>query len=140
VGDGDQRKELEQLAEETMIKADFFGYVDEATKAKLLRESWVFVITSEKEGWGVTVLEANACGTPCIGYDVSGLRDSIVDAETGFLVKDGNIEELACMICMVLEDERLRERLSRNAFEYAKNFSWDESAEKFEKIIEEVAG
>lgn len=140
VGDGDDRNELEKLAKEMEIKADFFGYVDEATKAKLLRESWVFVNTSEKEGWCVTVVEANACGTPCIGYDVPGLRDSIVDAETGFLVENGNIEELACMICMVLNDERLRERLSRNALEYAKKFSWDESAEMFEKIMKEVAG
>jgi len=139
VGDGDDRNELEKLAKEMEIKADFFGYVDEATKAKLLRESWVFVNTSEKEGWCVTVVEANACGTPCIGYDVPGLRDSIVDAETGFLVENGNIEELACMICMVLNDERLRERLSRNALEYAKKFSWDESAEMFEKIMKEVA-
>jgi len=139
VGDGDDRNELEKLAKEMEIKADFFGYVDEATKAKLLRESWVFVNTSEKEGWCVTVVEANACGTPCIGYDVPGLRDSIVDAETGFLVENGNIEELACMICMVLNDERLRERLSRNALEYAKKFSWDESAEMFEKIMREVA-
>lgn len=136
-GDGNQRKELEQLAEETMIKADFFGYVDEATKAKLLREARVFVITSEREGWGVTVLEANACGTPCIAYDVPGLRDSIVDDETGILVRaDGNVENLAEAILMVLEDDELRERLSKNAFVYAERFSWDISAEKFLNVIE----
>ena len=137
VGDGDQREELEHLAEETMIKADFFGYVDEARKAKLLREAWVFVITSEKEGWGVTVLEANACGTPCIAYDVPGLRDSIIDAETGILVRaDGDVENLAEAIIMVLEDDELREKLSKNAFVYAKGFSWETSADKFLNVIE----
>ena len=139
VGDGDHRKELEQLAEEMMVKADFFGYVDEATKAKLLRESWVFIITSEKEGWGVTVLEANACGTPCIAYDVPGLRDSIIDEETGILVKeDGNVENLAEAIIMVLEDDELREKLSKNALEYSKRFSWNTSADKFERVLMEL--
>jgi glycosyltransferase involved in cell wall biosynthesis len=136
VGDGDHRKELEQLAGEMKIKADFSGYVDEATKAKLLREAWVFVITSEKEGWGVTVIEANACGTPCIAYDVPGLRDSIIDEETGILVRaDGDVEDLAEAIIMVLEDDELRETLSKNALEYAKRFSWDISAEMFERVL-----
>jgi glycosyltransferase involved in cell wall biosynthesis len=137
VGDGDQRKELEQLAEETMIKADFFGYVDEATKAKLLREAWVFVITSEKEGWGVTVIEANACETPCVAFDVQGLRDSIIDDVTGILVRaDGNVDNLAEAIIRVLEDDELREKLSKNALQYAKRFSWDIGAEMFLKAIE----
>jgi glycosyltransferase involved in cell wall biosynthesis len=139
VGDGDLREELEQLAEEKMIKADFFGYADEATKAKLLREAWVFVITSEKEGWGVTVIEANACGTPCVAFDVPGLRDSIIDDETGILVKaDGDVDNLAEAIIMVLEDDELREKLSKNAFEYAKRFSWDTSADKFERVLMEL--
>jgi glycosyltransferase involved in cell wall biosynthesis len=137
VGDGDQREKLEQLAQERMIKADFFGYADEATKAKLLRDAWVFVITSEKEGWGVTVIEANACGTPCVAFDVPGLRDSIIDDETGILVKeDGNVENLAEAMIMVLEDDELREKLSKNAFVYAKGFSWETSADKFLNVIE----
>ena len=135
-GDGDQGIELEKLAEEMGLTVDFLSHVDEATKVKLLQEAWVFVTTSEKEGWGVTVLEANACGTPCIGYDVPGLRDSILNGETGFLVSDGDFEELASMICKVLEDEILREKLSRNALEYSKRFSWDESALLFEMALE----
>ena len=136
VGDGDYRNELKKLAEEMKIKADFFGYVDEQTKAKLLSEAWVFVITSEKEGWGISVLEANACGTPAIAYDVPGLRDSIKDGETGLLTKSGDIKALSEAIINVLGDDELREKLSKNAFEYSKQFSWDESAMQMLKILE----
>lgn len=113
-----------------------FGRVNEAKKKELLSKAWVFVIPSEKEGWGITVIEANACGTPAIGYNVPGLRDSIVHGKTGFLIKeDGNVKKLAEVIIKVLTDAKLREKLSKNAIEWAKQFSWDKSAERFEKII-----
>lgn len=138
-GKGDSYTALKSLASYLKLDSvEFLGEVSEEEKIEILQEAWIFVTTSEKEGWGITVVEANACGTPCIAYDVPGLRDSIVDAETGFLVEDGNVEELACMICKVLDDERLRGRLSRNALEYAKKFSWDESADEFERVLMEV--
>lgn len=116
-----------------------FGFVDERKKKELLSKAWVFVTPSEKEGWCITVIEANACGTPAIAYDVPGLRDSIVDGETGFLVKeDGDIEKLAEAIIRVLTDNKLRRRLSENAIKWARRFSWDKSAEEFERIIKGV--
>jgi len=115
----------------------YFGRVDEEKKKELLAKAWVFVTPSMKEGWGITVIEANACGTPAIAYDVPGLRDSIVDGETGLLVREnGSVEKLAEVIVKVLVDKQLRERLSRNAIEWAKQFSWDSSAKKFEKVLE----
>ncbi len=133
------------LAGDGNIKIDkiegikIFGKVSEKMKKKILEKAWVFVQPSIKEGWGISVIEANACGTPAIAFDVPGLRDSIIDGKTGLLVKeDGNVEKLAEAIMRILVDEELRKTLSKNALEYSRNFSWDKTADEFMKIVEEV--
>ena len=116
----------------------FLGEISDGDKAKILNQAWVFVTPSMKEGWGITVIEANDCGTPAIAYNVPGLRDSVRDGDTGLLVPAGNIEELAKAILRVLGDSKLRAVLSRNAEEWASSFSWDSSAKEFEKVLEGV--
>jgi glycosyltransferase involved in cell wall biosynthesis len=138
-GSGDAESELKALVDELDLKDSvlFRGYVDEDEKAELLGSAWVFVTPSSKEGWGITVIEANACGTPCIAYDVPGLRDSIRNGETGLLIKeDGDVEALAESIVKVLRDDSLRKNLSERALDWAKNFSWDKSAKKFIEVLE----
>ena len=76
--------------------------------------------------------------TPCVAYDVAGLRDSVRDGETGVLVPSGDVKALANAIIEVLVDGGLRERLSRNALEWAGRFSWDKTAEEFLKVVEGV--
>jgi glycosyltransferase involved in cell wall biosynthesis len=97
--------------------------------------SHALVLPSVREGWGLVVTEANSLGTPCVGYDVSGLRDSVKDGETGLLAEAGNVDDLADKIIMFLTDDTLRERLSRNALDYSRRFSWDESAKVFLEIL-----
>ena len=129
----------EKLQKNAPKDAKFFGKVSEREKIDLLKKTKVLIAPSIREGWGLVVLEANACGTPAIAYDVPGLRDSIVDGKTGILVKEnGNIEKLAEAVMKVLKDEKLRKRLSKNALVWSKRFSWDKSAEEFLKIIERV--
>jgi len=89
----------------------------------------------ERICFGLNVVEANALGTPCIAYDVAGLRDSVKNDETGLLAEAGSVEDLADKIVMVLKDDTLKEKLSRNALHYSGHFSWDESADAFSKII-----
>jgi len=140
-GKGDNYKELKSLANHLKLdSAEFIGEVSEEEKIKLLQRAWVFVTTSEKEGWGLSVIEANACGTPAVAYDVPGLRDSIRHGYNGLLVEDGNIKALADIITHLLENNNLREKLSRNAVKWAKRFSWDRSAKKLEKVIRSVVG
>ena len=117
---------------------EFRGVVSEEEKIKLLKEAWVSVTPSTKEGWGITVIEANACGTPVIAYKVPGLRDSIRHGYNGLLVENGNIKALSNAIINLIEDNDLREELSRNAKEWAKQFNWDKSAERFEKVLKIV--
>ena len=71
---------------------------------------------------------------PCVAYDVPGLRDSISDGFNGLLVKSSP-EALADGIMRVLSDDGLREDLSRKAVEWARRFSWDKTAEEFEKVL-----
>lgn len=134
VGDGYLRNDLEKSACDGV---KFFGYVPEEEKKKLLSRAWALVNPSVREGWGINVIEANAYGTPCIAYDVPGLRDSISDGETGILVgENGSVDKLAETMTSVLEDEELRVTLSKNVLMYAKRFSWDKSADEFLKAME----
>ncbi len=136
VGDGYLREKLENTNNK---KIKFFGRVSEKEKIKLLSKAWVLVNPSVREGWGINIIEANACFTPCIAYDVPGLRDSIINKKTGLLVKEnGNVKKLAEAIIKILEDEKLRLKLSKNALKHSKKFSWDKSAKEFLKIIEVI--
>jgi glycosyltransferase involved in cell wall biosynthesis len=141
-GDGSFKSNLDRFirAEGLGGRVEVKGRVGEAEKVRLLQEAWLLLQTSVKEGFCLTVLEANACGTPCVAYNVAGLRDSVRDGVTGLLVPDGDVEALAEAIIRVLSDDGLREELSRNALEWARSFSWDKTAEEFLKVVEGVVG
>ena len=92
IGDGYLRKKLE----ESKIKdVTFYGHVNEELKYQLLSRAHLILVPGIREGWGLVVTEANAMGTPAIGYNVPGLRDSIKNDETGILVKNNSPYELA---------------------------------------------
>jgi glycosyltransferase involved in cell wall biosynthesis len=135
IGDGPFRKELERIAGEGV---KFFGGLPNEGRRRLLAKAWVLVNPSVREGWGLNVIEANALGTPCVAYDVAGLRDSVRNGETGMLVPNGDVEALANAIIKVLSDYGLREKLSRNAIKWAGRFRWDKTAEEFLKVVEYV--
>lgn len=135
VGDGYMRKRLERRRNDQII---FFGRVSEAKKQQLMRKAHLLLVPSVREGWGIVVIEANACGTPAVGYNVPGLRDSIKNGRTGFLVKQQNIEALADAIIEILKNGELREKLSKGALEWSRKFSWDRSAEGFTKTLERI--
>jgi len=136
VGSGDYLFYLRLLGKKLNLRDVIFtGRVSEAEKIRLMSGAWVIVSASVVEGWALTVTEAAACGTPCVAYNVPGLRDSVKNGETGLLAKNGNINDLADKIIKVLEDKTLRERLSRNALEYAKQFGWDRAAEDFMRVL-----
>ncbi len=130
--------EVKELAQELNLKLNLYNDISEDEKLDLLQKARIFVTTSMKEGWGITVIEANRCGTPVVAYNVSGLRDSIRNDETGLLVKHGDIEGLAKEIIRIIEDKDLQKQLSKNAFEWSKNFDWNKSTEGFEKVIDAV--
>ena len=140
VGSGDYLNDLKDLAERLNLSgwAQFTGFVSEEEKIKLYRQAWVSVYPSLKEGWGLTNIEANACGTPVVASNVPGLRDSVLDGQTGLLFRYGDIDDLADKLIRVLSDRGFSKQLSRKGEEWARNFSWDKTAEKVETLLEQV--
>ena len=137
LGRGDFMPQLKELAKELNIsdKTKFFGFVSESEKVSLLTQSHCVGNTSMKEGWGITNIEANACGTPVISANVPGLKDSVKNSSSGLLYEYGNIEELADKILQIFTNEELSTKLCNGSVEWAKSFSWDKSAEKMNEII-----
>jgi glycosyltransferase involved in cell wall biosynthesis len=115
----------------------FLGYVSEEEKRELYRKSWVLAMPSMNEGWGMNVVEANACGTPCVAYRVPGLKDSVSDGLSGFIVEDDS--EFIKSLVTILEDPSVRSQLSQGAHEWAMRYSWDSTAQQTLKILEEAA-
>jgi glycosyltransferase involved in cell wall biosynthesis/cellulose synthase/poly-beta-1,6-N-acetylglucosamine synthase-like glycosyltransferase len=114
---------------------EFKGFVDENEKREILAKSWMLVQPSSFEGWGITVTEANASSTPVIASDTAGLRDSILDGQTGVLVKTGDVNEMSRVMVALTEMDGFRSRISQNAYLWAQKFSWDDSAQKLLNII-----
>jgi glycosyltransferase involved in cell wall biosynthesis len=102
------------------------GHVDEQTKADLYRQAWLHVTASASEGWSLTVMEAALCGTPSAALAVGGLRESIVDGQTGLLSQTP--AEMTERVRLLLEDHELRTRLGEAARERALTFTWDRTA------------
>lgn len=140
VGEGDDRPRLERLVDELGLRdvIQLTGYVSNAEKAEFLRKMWFVVNPSSKEGWGVTVIEANTCGVPCIASNVPGLRDSVLDGDTGLLYEYGNIQELAQKMLLLIQTDDLRERLRQGAQAWAKTFDWNREAEKMVALLRSV--
>jgi glycosyltransferase involved in cell wall biosynthesis len=105
---------------------DFLGFLPGAQKVRHLQSAWALVQPSPKEGWGLTVVEAAACGTPVVASDAPGLRDSVRRDETGLLVRFGDTAGLSQALVRVLTDAALRARLGRAGAEWAARFRWDD--------------
>ncbi|MEA1925806.1 MAG: glycosyltransferase [Patescibacteria group bacterium] len=137
-GSGDAEDYLKDLAvslELTDQQVIFKGNVSEKEKIALLQKAWVLVNPSLMEGWGIVVIEANACGTPVIASDVPGLRDSVKQARSGRLVPYGDIDAFAKEISSMLQDQELREKMQEGARDWADKFGWEKSSESFYSFI-----
>jgi len=120
-------------------RVEFKGFVPSNERDEFMKKAHVILVPGIREGWGRVVIEANAFGTPAIGYNVPGLRDSIRHGYNGLLCEP-TPKAMSETLERLYEDEGLRKRLSKNALEWAKKFSWNESAEKFERILKSVVG
>jgi glycosyltransferase involved in cell wall biosynthesis len=137
-GSGPEESRLRTLAAELGISrsVQFFGKVSENRKAELLTRAHLVLFPAVREGWGLVVLEANACGTPAIGYDVPGLRDSIRAGINGFLVPDGDYDSIAEKAASLLSEPGRLGSLSASSAAYAKGFSWEKSAVEYEALFQ----
>lgn len=139
-GSGPKQEAWERLTKKLELdqKVKFYGYVAEREKIEIFQKAWVFVNPSFIEGWGVTSIEASACGTPVIASNVPGLRDSVQDGKTGFLFEYGNVDRLVGKLVEILKDEALRTKLGKNGLNWARNFSWDKSADEGLEVLGKI--
>lgn len=128
VGKGEQHEQLARLIADH--DADgwirLVGFLEDAELVDLYRRAWVLTSASVAEGWGMTVTEAAACGTPAVVSDVPGHRDSVVDGVSGLLAPDASA--LVDGLARVIGDPDLRARLRRGALERAASLTWDATA------------
>lgn len=141
VGAGDFLPKLKKQAQNLDLNdvIDFPGFVSVEKKIEYLCRSHVMVYPSLREGWGLTNIEANSCGTAVVAANSPGLRDSVRDNFSGLLYEFGNIDQLAEKIVTVLNDSALREKLEKGALEWAARFDWDQAADKFLGLCLETA-
>ncbi|MFH1701478.1 MAG: glycosyltransferase family 4 protein [Candidatus Zixiibacteriota bacterium] len=141
IGAGDYLEILKEQAQELKLtdSVEFPGFVSEETKVEYLCRSHVMVYPSLKEGWGLTNIEANSCGTTVIAANTPGLCDSVKHDISGLLYEYGNIAELSDKIIMILSDDDKRKVLERGGLNWAEQFNWDMAADRFLALCKEVA-
>ena len=132
-GEGPERARLEAAATDGV---EFAGKVTEAEKARLLDRAWFLVHPAELEGWGLVVMEAAARRTPTLGFRVGGVRDSVVDGETGLLVE--TTDELAARWIDLALDRERRLRMGDAARRRASEFGWSRTVDRFEEVADEA--
>ena len=132
IGDGYFRKKLESS---NIKDVTFYGYISNEKKYDLLSRAHIILVPGVREGWGLIVTEANAMGTPAIGYDVHGLRDSIRNGETGITISEKTPAAMAKQAISLLRDSNRLFNYSKNALEFSRQFSWDNTANLYENIL-----
>jgi glycosyltransferase involved in cell wall biosynthesis len=139
-GIGDYRAELErQVARRELDRAvTFHGFVSEERKIDLMRWAWANVFPSPKEGWGITVIEAAACGTPSLASESPGLRDSVRHGQTGFLVPHGDVAGLAARMVELADSPMLVARLGEQARRFAESLTWERTAAATERHLQDI--
>lgn len=140
-GKGDDRSRLEREVERLGVAdlVTFEGFVTEERKVELLRRAWVNLYPSPKEGWGLTSVESAACGTPTVASDAPGLRESVADGQSGYLVPHGDPRSWADRIGRICSDGRLRRRLFEGCVRHAARFSWERAARETEEDLSRAA-
>ena len=137
-GEGESLESLQKLVSALHIgyAVTFMGKVPEEEKVRLLARSWAALQPSSFEGWGITVIEANATGTPVIASNVNGLKDSVVNGKTGILVPPKRVSAFTQTMEELITRQKYRETLSKQALTWSRNFCWEDSAKNFYQIIE----
>jgi len=139
-GTGDAVDQVRVKAERLGLhdRVRFLGPVSEDEKIRLFRGAWVMATPSMNEGWGLTVIEANACGTPAVAFRAPGLEESILHRKSGLLADSEG--EFITHLVSILSDKRLRDQLSEGAVDWAAGFDWNNTARRMLEILAESAG
>jgi glycosyltransferase involved in cell wall biosynthesis len=129
IGEGYERPTLEAMVAEADAGSWFTlpGRLPDAELLDTYRRAWVVASTSVREGWGMTLTEAAACGTPAVATRIAGHEDAVVDGESGLLV--ASVPEMVEATDSIVDNPLLRRRLSLGAVRRAEQMSWEHTAE-----------
>ena len=135
-GDGPEKKNLIALANAAGVnnRVRFIGFVRHEDLTELYNAADILTLASSREGWPNVLLEAMACGTPCIASNVWGTAEVIDDPETGRLVEHRTPGAFAAAIKDLLNTYPSREAVTA----YAENFSWDDTAESIGALFAQI--
>jgi glycosyltransferase involved in cell wall biosynthesis len=136
VGEGFERPLIESVIDELDAGGwvTLRGSISEADKIDLYRRAWIIASASAREGWGLSLTEAAACGTPAVASRIGGHDDAVIDDVSGVLAP-GDPEALGAAMTRVLADDELRARLGRGALERAAQLSWTAAATALMRVV-----
>ncbi|MFL5601184.1 MAG: glycosyltransferase family 4 protein [Gemmatimonadaceae bacterium] len=139
-GTGDYRASLERLVESLGLRGrvKFLGFISEDAKLHLLRRAWASMLASPKEGWGISNLETASCATPVIAVNAPGVRESVINGETGFLVPPNDTQAMAAAMRGLVEAPDLLNVLGVAARRFAETFTWERATTATLAHLEEV--
>ena len=138
VGDGMEKNDLLDLAKELKLgdKVTFHGYQDKDYINDLLFDSSIYVMTSRTESFGLVLIEAMSYGIPCVSYtSAQGANEIIDDGKNGYLIKDRNEDEMISKIDLLINDEKLRKKLGKEARVKSKLYSKENVLKSWNKLI-----
>jgi glycosyltransferase involved in cell wall biosynthesis len=143
IGDGPERSTLEDLAASLGLEKNvvFTGFVDQDGLTAYMKSSKVFVLPSEREGFGLVIIEANACRLPviCIRHEMSAVRELVQDGVNGFLISKISPREIAEAILKIVRDDALRKQLAENGFEMSKRYGWSDISKSIIDTYEKLS-
>ena len=140
VGAGDYLEPLRKLTRELGVERqiEFTGRISHENKIQLMQQADVLIYPSPKEGWGLSVLEANACGTVVVASDSPGLNEAVQDGRTGFLVPHGDVAAMVARLDQLLSDPVMYAQMRTNGLEWVKTFTWAKAARETLALMEEA--
>lgn len=139
VGDGPEDSECRQLVQKLGLENSVLFLGKQDNVSDLLSIADLKLLPSEKESFGLVLLEAMACGVPCIGTNVGGIPEVIDHDETGYIAELGNVEQMAHYAVYMLKDDELMSQMSHRAREVVQNkFSSETILNQYEDLYEQV--
>lgn len=139
VGDGPEMTSVSKLVRELNLEKNVLFLGKQDNLDELYSMSDLKLLLSEKESFGLVLLEAMACGVPCIGTNAEGIPEVIVEGETGYLCEVGDIKAIAERAVTLLKDDRLHREMSARAVQVAKEaFHSGKIVSEYENIYYEL--
>ncbi|HEX8965625.1 MAG TPA: glycosyltransferase family 4 protein [Patescibacteria group bacterium] len=143
VGSGEEKyvASLKKMVSKNNLEnsVKFWGFVSQKQKFELYKKAHILLHASVKEGWGLNVIEAASVGTPAIVYNVAGLKDAVKNNQTGIVLSLNNPTEMAYQATELLKNTEKYNQLSKNAKDWAKQFTWKRAGETSLMLIEKLA-